>query len=106
VFGGRGVGRWAGQPGGAGGDGHKECSSPCSGPAAAALTPPLDLRLGLFRFPGPAPLGMAGGAMGAGRLKVEVRGDRRLGLARAAGEVSQGSQLSQGVIFKTDFVAR
>jgi hypothetical protein len=27
---------------------------------------PLGLRLGLFRFPGPAPLGLAGGAMAEG----------------------------------------
>jgi len=37
-----------------------------------------------FCFPAPAP-GPPGGTMDVGRVKVEVWGDRRLGLARPAG---------------------
>ena len=62
------------------------CPSLCSGPTAAALPllHALGLRLGLFRFPGSAPLllALAGGTMDVGWLKVEVWGDKRLGLAR------------------------
>jgi hypothetical protein len=61
----------------------KECLAPCSGPAAP--TPQsLPLRLGLLSGPGPAPLGLAGGAMGAGR---QVAGER----ARAGGLPTVGA---------------
>jgi hypothetical protein len=96
---------------------------------------PLGLRLGLFRFPGPAPpgpgrrflRGRAGRWRGkrqgvkehsspgeqhnpesstltSGLLAIPRREVVR-GVTSLAAEVSQVSQLSQGVIFKTDFVA-
>ena len=43
------------------------------------------LRLGVHPDLGPAPLGLGGGIMDVGRLKVEVRGDRRMGLTSPAG---------------------
>jgi len=54
---------------------------------------PYSTPLGMFRFPGPAPLGLAGGAMDVVRLKVEVRGDRRLGLI---GRPGRADHLSLG----------
>ena len=53
------------------------------------LLPPLDLRLGLglFRFPGPAPLGLAGGAMDVRLRFLHGKVGRRsfAGLATLAG---------------------
>ena len=66
----------------AAGDGHKkECPAPCSGPATAPLC------LGLFRFPGPAPLPMSG-RRGHGCEAAVPTGQTRLRLAgRGGGEV-------------------